>query len=304
MSSEFMLMPDEELDSALRRASAHLAEAGIDQAEADAQLLVAHLLEQETGEVISRGRVQALALVGASVPVGYEKLVSLRAERIPLQHLTGVAYFRSLKLSVGPGVFIPRPETELLVEHALGRVDRLRSVIDSPIRILDLCTGSGAIAAALATERHHVDVTAVELSDLAYAWAERNLQGTGVRLVQADARDALEGEEGSYDIVVSNPPYIPENAIPCDVEVREHDPHMALYGGSEDGMRIPRAIASRAFELLKPGGYCIMEHAQTQREVMVETFESLGFNAIESIDDLASRARHTAGEKPNYSQNN
>lgn len=302
--ADFSLEPGEELDSALRRAALYLGAAGVESAAVDAQLLAAYLLEKDAGEPVSRGRVQSLALLGHPVPEGFEGLVTLRGERLPLQHLTGQAFFRGLTLSVGPGVFVPRPETELLVEHALTAYRGLAQHLPAQPLVVDLCTGSGAIAAALATELAADGqvppprVLAVELSTEAAAWAERNLLPVGAELVRGDARTALEGYEGSIHLVTSNPPYIPSGAVPKDPEVRDHDPELALYGGGEDGMELPRAIAARAYDLLAPGGYLIMEHAETQRELMRRALATAGFERIESIDDFAGKPRHTSGYKP------
>lgn len=284
----------EELGTALRRATRFLGEAGVHSPRVDAELLAAHCISKQTGEQVSRGRVQILELMGSDIPQGFAELVNLRAERIPLQHLTGKAYFRELTLEVGPGVFIPRPETEELVTRVLQEIDA-RS---APLKIVDLCTGSGAIAASIATERTGHTVKAVELSELALGWASRNTASCQVELIQGNALIALAGEESSVDIVASNPPYIPENAVPQDIEVREHDPEMALYGGSEDGLKIPQGVAERAFQLLKPGGFLVMEHAETQGLAMHTVFQNCGFERIESIQDLSGRARHTAGYKP------
>lgn len=293
--SDFVYQPGEELDSALRRAGAYLQSAGIDSGFVDAQLIAAHLVSSELGEDVSRGRIQSMALTGTAVPAGFAELVSERGARVPLQHLTGQAYFRHLTLRVGPGVFTPRPETELLVDHVLDYM-RFRS-LENPV-VVDLCTGSGAIAASVATEIPGSQVFAVELSEDACAWAALNLEPVGVQLVQGDATDALEHLVGEVDVVVTNPPYIPNGAVPKDPEVRDHDSHLALFGGSEDGMKIPSAIADRAYQLLKPGGFAIMEHAETQRELAASLFKNLGFTGVQSIDDLAGKPRHTAGRKP------
>lgn len=314
--TEFVTAPGEELDSALRRASAYLVAAGVESAATDAQLLAAYALERQAHaaiqaggiagaqppetEHVSRGRVQALALLGHPAPDGFGRLVTLRGQRLPLQHITGQAHFRSLTLSVGPGVFVPRPETELLVERALTVYRSLQEHGQLPVKpvVVDLCTGSGAIAASLAHEEPGAKVLAVELSTEAAAWAERNLTPYGVTLVRGDARTALPEYESRVSLVASNPPYIPAGAVPKDPEVRDHDPALALYGGGADGMELPRAIATRAFTLLAPGGYLIMEHAETQRELMRRTFVAAGYERIVSYDDLAGKPRHTAGYKP------
>lgn len=292
MLAAFEQLPGEELGSALDRAVAYLQGAGIEHPIADVELLAAHALGDGREEV-SRGRVQSLALAGELAPSSFYELVQERAKRIPLQHLTGKAAFRYLELAVGPGVFIPRPETELLVDHALAALKGKKEPL-----VVDLCTGSGAIAASVAYERQDATVYAVELSPLAHAWAQRNLEPLGVHLLLDDATTALADRVGEFDAVLSNPPYIPTEAVPKDPEVRDHDPHMALYGGSEDGMKIPRAIVNHAFALLAPGGYFIVEHAETQRELMRQALLGAGFERVESLDDLAGRPRHTAGYKP------
>lgn len=302
--ADFSTLPGEELDSALRRASAYLAGAGVPSPAADAELLAAFLLEQEGQEPVSRGRVQALALMGQAVPDGFAHLVTERGRRVPLQHLTGQAHFRGLTLAVGPGVFVPRPETELLVEHALGALARRARAgrLQAEPLLVDLCTGSGAIAAALASESPGARVLAVELSEEAAQWAERNLAPLGVTLVMGDARTALAGLEGTVDVVASNPPYIPPANLPPDPEVRDHDPELALYGGGEDGMELPAAIAQRAYQLLAPGGYLIMEHDESQGPAMASCLEGLGFEQIETLHDLAGRVRFTSSSKPQTHQ--
>ncbi|MBP3034726.1 peptide chain release factor N(5)-glutamine methyltransferase [Arthrobacter sp. zg-ZUI100] len=245
------------LAAALREAAAILAGAGVPTPAVDAELLAAHLL----GE--SRGRVKALAFTDAPVPPGYPELVAERAARVPLQHLTGTASFRYLDLLVGPGVFVPRPETETVAQLA---IDAARSAAVSGVtpKVVDLGTGSGAIAASLATEVRGAEVHAVELSPLALAWAKRNLDPLGVHLLHGDLRTALPEHDGTFDVVVSNPPYVPEDAIPNEPEAAEHDPAMALYGGGKDGLELPLAAARTAARLLKPAGYFVMEHAEVQ----------------------------------------
>ncbi len=272
------------MEDALRSAEQRLREAGVPSPRVDVELLAAHLLG------VSRGRLQALALTGADVPEGFEALIEERAERVPLQHLTGKAFFRGVELSVGPGVFVPRPETEsvaqLVIDRALG--------LERP-RIVDLGTGSGAIAAAVADEVPGAEVHAVELSELALAWAARNLEPFGVHLTRGDLAAALPEQDGSFDIVVSNPPYIPEGAVPVDPEVAAHDPDVALYGGGLDGLELPRAAAVTAARLLKPGGYFVMEHAETQAAAVAAFLEDLGaWGAVTTHQDLTGRDRATS----------
>ncbi|EMY34645.1 N5-glutamine S-adenosyl-L-methionine-dependent methyltransferase [Arthrobacter crystallopoietes BAB-32] len=272
------------LAEALAEAARLLAAAGVPSPRVDAELLAAHVL----GE--SAGRVRVLALTGAPEPEGLAELVSERARRVPLQHITGKAYFRHLELAVGPGVFVPRPETETVAQHAIDAARRVAGA-----KVVDLGTGSGAIAGSVADEVPGADVYAVELSGLAYAWAERNLQPLGVTLVRGDLRTALSEHEGTFDVVVSNPPYIPPDAVPVDPEVAEHDPELALYGGGVDGMELPRATADSAARLLKPGGYFIMEHAEVQAAAVSKLLAAAGcWNDIATVSDLTGRERATA----------
>ena len=181
--------------------------------------------------------------------VEYDALLARRAAREPLQHLTGVAWFRHVELVVGPGVFVPRPETELLAGWAVEAAGELSEPV-----VVDLCTGSGAIAKAVADEVPGARVHAVELDQSAYAWAQRNLAGTGVDLRQGDLAAAFDDLAGTVDVVVCNPPYIPleawESVAP---EARDHDPHLALFSGA-DGLDAIRVLERRAAQLLRPGG--------------------------------------------------
>lgn len=283
----------EELAQVLTRATAALAQ--VPSPRVDAELLAAHLLYGG-----SRSRLQHAALMGERLTPAqvaeYEALVARRASREPLQHITGCAPFYRLELSVGPGVFVPRPETELLVEEALG-VLRLAEKTNA-LRIVDLCAGSGAIAAAVKSELPNAQVFAVELSEEAIPYARKNLEPLGVHLVQGDALTALPELAGTIDAVLSNPPYIPPGNVPADPEAALHDPEMALYGGGEDGMQMPTAIAARAYELLAPGGFFMMEHDDTQEEAVAELLARVGFERCYPVRDLNGRPRHSAGYKP------
>ena len=283
----------EELAQVLVRATAALAQ--VPSPRVDAELLAAHLLHDG-----SRSRLQHAALMGERLTPAqvaeYEALVARRAAREPLQHITGRAPFHHLELSVGPGVFVPRPETELLVEEALG-VLRLTEKTNAP-RVVDLCTGSGAIAAAVKSELPNAQVFAVELSEEAIPYARKNLESLGVHLVQGDALTALTELAGRFDAVLSNPPYIPSANVPADPEAALHDPEMALYGGGADGMQMPSAIAARAYELLAPGGFFMMEHDDTQEEAVAELLARVGFERCYPVRDLNGRPRHSAGYKP------
>ncbi|WP_427018498.1 peptide chain release factor N(5)-glutamine methyltransferase [Pseudarthrobacter sp. P1] len=278
------------LAAALSEAAAVLADAGVPSPLVDAQLLAAHLLG------VGLGELRALALGSSVEPEGYAALVARRALREPLQHITGTAYFRYLELAVGPGVFVPRPETESVVQLGLDwlAAQQRGGAASAPV-VVDLGTGSGAIAGSVAHEVPAARVHAVELSPEAHAWAARNLAGTGVELVLGDMRTAFGELDGTVDLVVSNPPYIPAEAIPRDPEVARFDPHMALYGGGADGMETPRAAEATAARLLKAGGYFVMEHAEVQAEQMAALLRGTGHWAqVSSHRDLTGRDRATS----------
>lgn len=285
----------EELAQVLVRATAALAQ--VPSPRVDAELLAAHLLYDG-----SRSRLQHAALMGERLTPAqvaeYEALVARRAAREPLQHITGRAPFHHLELSVGPGVFVPRPETELLVEEALKVLSARAESATGQLRIVNLCTGSGAIAAAVKSELPNAQVFAVELSEEAIPYARKNLESLGVHLVQGDALTALTELAGRFDAVLSNPPYIPSANVPAAPEAALHDPEMALYGGGADGMQMPSAIAARAFELLTPGGLFIMEHDDTQEDAVAELLARIGFEGCYPVRDLNGRPRHSAGYKP------
>jgi release factor glutamine methyltransferase len=203
-----------------------------------------------------------------------------------------VAPFRHVVLQVGPGVFVPRPETELLAGWA---VDAARSAVGSgtasPV-VVDLGTGSGAIARSVADEVPFADVHAVELDERAHAWAARNLAGTGVELRQGDLADAFDDLAGTVDVVVSNPPYIPHEAWESvAVEVRDHDPELALYAAG-DGLDTIRVVEHRAALLLRPGGWVGVEHADVQGESAPGVFSATGrWEQVRDHPDLTGRAR-------------
>lgn len=282
-----------DLRSALRAATAALRAAHIESARNDAEVLAAHLLG------VDRGRLAVMALMGEDVPAGYAALVEARAQRVPLQHLTGTAPFRGLELQVGPGVFVPRPETELVAGAAMGAA---RSAVEAGVGrpvVVDLCTGSGAIAAAVAAEVPTARVVAVELSENGVVWAGRNLEGTGVELLHGDARrvgdagEAGEGLHGTVDVLVSNPPYIPGTRHHADPEVGRHDPVEALYGGGADGMDVPTALIRQAARLLKAGGTLVMEHDETQGEAMRQVTDTAQWSHVVVHQDLTGRDRYT-----------
>jgi release factor glutamine methyltransferase len=245
---------------------------------------------------LSRGGVQAKAAVGASLSdedvVAIAGLVERRAAREPLQHIVGRAPFRGLELAVGPGVFVPRPETEGVAQLA---IDALAAVASpSPIGV-DLGTGSGAIALAMATEVPHATVVGVEVSPRAFVWTKQNFRDVGApnaRAVFIDLAHALPELDGTVDVVISNPPYIPLGMVPRDPEVRLHDPEIALYGG-EDGMDVLRHVSTTARRLLRRGGTLVLEHGEQQAAQVAALLESDGWTAIASHRDALGRDRAT-----------
>jgi release factor glutamine methyltransferase len=285
-----------DLRESVRAAAARLRDAGVVSADVDAVELAAYVLEVDAAEVR-----RLMVLGGRTLPGSYADLVDERARRVPLQHLTGRAHFRRLTLSVGPGVFVPRPETEVLVDLALVEVDRLSAAGAEAVRVVDLCSGSGAIALSVRAERPDADVRGLELSPDAYAWsvANRDRLGLDVRLEQGDATlPCFEDWAGAVDVVTVNPPYIPVGAVPVDPEVRDHDPDVALYGGSEDGLAIPLAVARTAARLLRPGGLVLVEHADSQGESLPRRLAATGeWTDVTDHDDLSARPRVTVARR-------
>lgn len=278
------------LAQAVAAAAQRLAEAGVPSPQVDAELLAAHVLGLGRGEVAAR--MLSGAVIDDPDAIAFRDLVDRRAAREPLQHLTGVAHFRSLTLRVGPGVFVPRPETELVAQFA---IDVLAAVASPQPVAVDLGTGSGAIAIALATEVPHARVLAVELSPDAFVWAKQNAMAAGAQdltLVLGDLADALPELDGAVDVVVSNPPYIPIGAVPREPEVRLHDPELALYGG-EDGLDLVRALDRTARRLLRPGGTLVIEHGELQGEAIVGLLRDSGWRAVATHPDLVGRPRAT-----------
>ncbi|HET9421919.1 MAG TPA: peptide chain release factor N(5)-glutamine methyltransferase [Nocardioides sp.] len=266
----------------LAEAAARLRDAGVPSPEHDAAELLAHLIGTE------RSRLPLIDDVPSSVAQSYDGLVARRAAREPLQHLTGTSHFRHVSLAVGPGVFVPRPETELLAGWAVERA----LALEAPV-VVDLCTGSGAIALAVADEAPHATVHAVEVDPAAHAWAERNLAGTGVELRRGDLATAFPELDGRVDVVVCNPPYIPLEAWESvAAEARDHDPHLALFSGA-DGLDAIRELERRAAALLRPGGVVGAEHADVQGESAPAVFATAGrWTDVRDHRDLAGRPRY------------
>ena len=277
--------------AALREHSVEvLARAGVPTPDVDAELLIGHVLG------LSRGQVQAQAVIGTGVSesdaAAIGAVVDRRAAREPLQHITGIAPFRAMELAVGAGVFVPRPETEQVAQFA---IDALRAAATPEPVGVDLGTGSGAIALAMATEVPHARVYGVENSPLAFVWTRQNFSAIGgdnARAVFTDLADALPELDGTVAVVISNPPYIPAGAIPRDPEVRLFDPEHALYGGA-DGLDVVRQVSRTAARLLHPGGTLILEHGELQGEAIARLLAADGWTAIATHRDLLGRDRST-----------
>ena len=256
-----------------------LAAAGVGSPRVDAELLAAHVAGTD------RGRL-AFTEPGPDFAGRYAELTAARAARVPLQHLTGSAPFGPVSLAVGPGVFIPRPETESLLDWSLSQ-----PLPPAPL-IVDLCTGSGALAVALATQLPAARVIGVDDSAEALAYARRNAAGTSVQLVHADVTSpgVLSHLDGTVDLLVANPPYIPLDAE-LSPEVAQHDPAHALFGG-RDGMAVIEPLAGLATRLLRPGGRCAVEHDDTTSARTVDVFAASGhFVQVSARHDLAGRLR-------------
>ena len=278
------------IGATLERAVAVLTSAGVPSSRPDAELLIGHVLG------ISRGAVQAKAItgevLGAEDLIAVTELVERRAAREPLQHITGRAPFRSIELAVGPGVFVPRPETEGVAGIA---IDALRSAASpSPIAV-DLGTGSGAIALAMAHEVPNATVYGVEISPLAFVWTKQNFRAIApdnAHPVFIDLAVALPELDGTVAVVASNPPYILVGAIPRDPEVRLFDPELALYGG-EDGLDVVRQVSKTARRLLHDGGTLVIEHGELQAAQIAALLTADGWRAVSGHRDLLGRDRAT-----------
>ncbi len=269
----------------LAQATATLRAAGVESPEQDARLLLAHACG------IELLRLPLLDEIDDDQASRFQKLIMDRARRVPLQHLTGRAYFRYLQLEVGPGVFVPRPETEVMTGWA---IDQLRPMIMNkkmPL-VVELCAGSGAIAKAIATELTGAVVHAVELSEEAAGYAARNLADVPVWLHVGDMADALHELDGTVDLVIANPPYIPLEAYESVApEARDHDPSLALFSGP-DGLDAIRALVRVATRLLHPAGLLCFEHADLQGESAPAVVRATGaFVGVRDNLDLTGRPR-------------
>ncbi|HWM35590.1 MAG TPA: peptide chain release factor N(5)-glutamine methyltransferase [Streptomyces sp.] len=269
------------------QATQRLADAGVPSPRFDAEELAAFV------HGVKRGELHRVA--DSDFDARYWEAVARREAREPLQHITGRAFFRYLELQVGPGVFVPRPETESVAGWA---IDAVRAMDVAEPLIVDLCTGSGAIALALAQEVPRSRVHAVELDEGAYSWAVKNVEGSRVTLHHGDAVTALPELDGQVDLVVANPPYIPltewEYVAP---EARDHDPELALFSG-EDGLVTIRGLERAAHRLLRPGGIVVVEHADTQGGQVPWIFtEDRGWADAADHPDLNNRPRFATARR-------
>ena len=291
------------MGAVLEAAAARLARAGIDTARHDAKLLLAESAGRSLSDVDKAVLMDDAFSQFAPSPEArgaFESMLARREAREPLQHIVGHAPFRYLELEVGPGVFAPRPETELVVQEAIDWITA--HGLYSP-RVVDLCAGSGAIGLAIATEVPGAQVWAVELDTQAAQWTRRNMHKVGERFPDLVANYRLEVADatcpvtlatldGTADVVISNPPYIPLTNVPQQPEVRDFDPDTALYGGSADGMMIPERIIVRAAALVRTGGLFVMEHDITQGDRTVAFARANGFTEARTHTDLTGRPRY------------
>lgn len=286
-----------------------LTEAGVANPENDVVWLLAFAIG------IERKALAAVQEMTAEQVSRFQLALLRREHREPLQHILGDTGFRYLTLKVGPGVFVPRPETEVLVGLALDAINDQRGEnIAARITVVDLCTGSGAIALAIAVEAGNADVFGVEADEAAAQWAELNVRDHAVEIEAARSRvtilragvcDLLMGDlallppRGTVQIVTCNPPYIPDAAIPRDREVREFDPPIALYGGP-DGLAVVLPAIAVAAELLRPRGFLFIEHGDAQGEdagdlgVPAVLRAHGDFTDVQDHADLTERPRVTA----------
>jgi release factor glutamine methyltransferase len=275
----------------LHQAASELREVGVSSAEQEARQLLAYAAGVELA------RLPLLDAVEDAQAAYFEVLIKKRARRIPLQHLTGRAHFRYLEVEVGPGVFVPRPETEVMTGWA---IEQLRPMVYAVARgesrhlpvVVELGTGSGAVAKSIALELTGTRVHAVELSEEAAAYAARNLADTTVELHVQDMIGALPELSGSVDLVIANPPYIPleafESVLP---EVRDYDPPLALFSG-DDGLDVIKVVAAEAARLLRPAGLLCVEHADVQGESAQQVLVRHGaFAGVRDHLDLNGRPR-------------
>ena len=269
----------------LAAAAARLRDAGVESAAQDARILLSFVSGVELV------RLPLLTDIDDDHARRFEKLINQRADRVPVQHLTGRAHFRHIEVEVGPGVFVPRPETEVMTGWAIDALRPMITLHHRPL-VVELGTGSGAIAKAIASELTRVDIHAVEVAEEAAAYARRNLADTLVELHVSDMADALPEFNSAVDLVIANPPYIPLDAYASvPPEVRDHDPALALYSGA-DGLDAIKVVAQVAARLLRPAGFVCIEHADVQESAAVEVLvRAEVFRGVRDHLDLTGRSR-------------
>ncbi len=261
----------------------------------DAEILFAHLLgltRMELHNPIALERALAEVTDESAIIDGYAELIQRRCSHEPVQYLTGTAGFRKLNLVVGPGVLVPRPETEGLVEEVLKHIANL----SGPVSVIDLGAGSGAMAISIATEAPNTHVIAVEKSADAIEWLNQNVAfyDESIRIIQGDVAEVLEGVK--CDVVVANPPYVPDSQ-PLPKDVANFEPAIALFGGP-DGLELPKRFIDAAARLLKTGGLLAIEHTETQGDSIAKLL-STDFTQISLHLDLAGRPRWTSAIRSN-----
>ena len=286
-------MTRQPLRLAILEAERILTAAGVASPRVDAELIAAHVLGVE------RGRLPMVPLVDPPVVDAIGQLVAQRAKRVPLQHLTGWAAMAAISVGVGPGVFVPRPETELLLAWGLQVIADTANPV-----VVDLCTGTGVLALAMANERPDATVHAVELDPVALAWARQNAElaaqngDTPIKLYAGDVTSPgiLSDVDGSVDLVLCNPPYVPEGTdVPP--EVAEHDPTMAVFSGA-DGLDVIRPVVALAARLLKFGGGVAIEHDDTHRYAVTELLAARRvLTDVRDHEDLAGRPRFSTARR-------
>jgi release factor glutamine methyltransferase len=274
------------LRCAIDSATTLLADAGIDSARYEAEELAAHLTDTE------RGRLPLIDSPDDTFFDRYHAAIGARSRRVPLQHITGTAAFGPVRLLVGPGVFIPRPETEAILEWATAQ-----RLPEAPV-IVDLCTGSGALAIALAQHWPEARLLGIDDSEAALEYARKNSAGTKVELLHADVTKPglLTDLDGQVDLVVANPPYVPDGA-PVEPEVSHHDPSHAVFGGA-DGMMVISAIVRLAGRWLRPGGFFAVEHDDTTSSLTCELISGTEcFDDVVARTDLTGRPRFVTARR-------
>ncbi len=271
-------------------ATERLTAAGVPSPRHDAEVLAAHVLG------VTRGQLLVQPDLPPEFADEYEAAVSRRAAREPLQHITGLAHFRNETVRVGPGVFVPRPETEVVAGAAIDAARKIASAGRTPI-VADLFAGSGAIALAVADEVPSAEVHAVEADLAALEWLTRNVQGTPIVVHRSDVESCLHDYYGRVDVVVANPPYIPAGATIRDPEVAAHDPAAALWSGA-DGLDAMRVLERTAARLLRPGGLVVAEHADAQGESAPAVFRATGrWSNVTDHRDLTGRPRYVTATR-------